>query len=60
MQILCKMLFDYGNFIRCKVAFKYDLMRMFHYCETHKTENTRIIYGMLLCCEDKANKAWKN
>ena len=21
------------------------------YCETHKTVNTRNIYGMLLCCE---------
>ena len=29
-----------------------------HYtnCETHKTVNTRNIYGMLMCCE-KANKA---
>ena len=23
----------------------------FNYCETHKTVNTRNIYGMLLCCE---------
>ena len=23
------------------------------YCETHKTMNTRNIYGMLLCCKEK-------
>ena len=27
------------------------------YCETHKTVNTRNIYGMLLCYEELANKA---
>ena len=27
------------------------------YCETHKTMNTRNIYGMILCCEKLANKA---
>ena len=26
------------------------------YCETHKTVNTRSIHGMLLGCEEKANK----
>ena len=30
------------------------------YCETHKTMNTRNIYGMLLCCEKFANKACDN
>ena len=30
------------------------------YCETHKTMNTRNIYGMLLCCEKLANKACDN
>ena len=27
------------------------------YCETHKSVNTKNIYGMLLCCEEVANKA---
>ena len=31
-----------------------------YYCETHKTVNTRNIYGMLLCCEKSANKARGN
>ena len=26
-------------------------------CETHKTVNIRNIYGMLLCCQELANKA---
>ena len=26
------------------------------YCETYKTVNTGNIHGMLLCCEEKANK----
>ena len=30
------------------------------YCETHKTMNTRNIYGILLCCEKLANKARDN
>ena len=29
------------------------------YCETQKTVNTRNINGMLLCCKEKANQAWK-
>ena len=28
---------------------------MLVYSETHKTVNTRNIYGMLLCCEKQAN-----
>ena len=30
------------------------------YCETHKTVNTRNIYGMLLCCEELVNEARDN
>ena len=30
---------------------------MSSYYETDKTVNTRSISGMLLCCEEKANKA---
>ena len=30
------------------------------YCETHKTVNTRNIYGMLLCCEKLTNEARDN
>ena len=29
------------------------------YCETHKIVNTTNIHEMLLCCEEKANKAWE-
>ena len=32
----------------------------FHYYKTHKTVNTKYIYGMILCCEEKANKALEN
>ena len=28
-----------------------------YYCETQKTMDTRNIYGILLCCEEIANKA---
>ena len=36
-----------GSVIAClELHYKVDL-----YCETHKTVNTRNIYGMLLCCE---------
>ena len=28
-----------------------------YYCETQKTVDTRNIYGILLCCEEIANKA---
>ena len=28
-----------------------------YYCETPKTVNTRNIYGILLCCQEIANKA---
>ena len=28
-----------------------------NYCETQKTMDTRNIYGILLCCEEIANKA---
>ena len=34
-------------------------IHILYYCETHKTVNTRSIYGMLLCCEEKTNKAWE-
>ena len=30
-----------------------------NYSETHRTVNTRNINRMLLCCKEKANKAWK-
>ena len=30
-----------------------------YYCETQKTMDTRNIYGILLCCEEIANKAWE-
>ena len=33
---------------------------LFHYYKTHKTVNTKYIYGMILCCEEKANKALEN
>ena len=35
-------------------------MTFMYYCETHKTVNTRNIYGMLLCCETSANNARDN
>ena len=28
------------------------------YCETRKSVKTRNIYGMLSCCEEKANKSF--
>ena len=35
-------------------------LKLHVYCETHKTVNTRNIYGMLLlCCEELANEARK-
>lgn len=30
------------------------------YCETHKTVNSRKIYGKLFCCEEKVNTANSN
>lgn len=32
----------------------------FTYCETHKTVNTRNIYGMLFCYGEIANNVWEN
>ena len=32
------------------------LLMFRNYCETHKKVNTRNIYGMLLFCEEIANK----
>ena len=36
-----------------KMERRSDWLALSHidYCETHKTVNTRNIYGMLLCCE---------
>ena len=31
-------------------------LEMRHYCANPKTVNTRIVCGMLLCCEEKANQ----
>ena len=42
--------FDLGAFAPAR----YD------YCETHKTVNTRNIYGLLLCCEELANETREN
>ena len=35
---------------------EFDLGRPKYYCANPKTVNTRIIFGILLCCEEKANQ----
>ena len=35
-------------------------MEFYYYCANPKTVNTRIISGLLLCCEEKANQMQDN
>ena len=38
----------------------FPVLSSIFYCKTHKTVNTRrLYYGMLLCCEKIANRAWE-
>ena len=45
-----------GSSVVYNIRSKSVLLNVFTACANPKTVNTRIISGMLLCCEEKANQ----